>query len=505
MFLLKKIKNFDLQNIRKAWLYRKFISLKTSIVILSLLLCFYVLGSIFPQESRLDDYIKEGGRFISFVIFFDLLNIFATPGFLITALLLFINLIICTFERFIILFNQKNAITVRDLQFIPAVTIPLVKDSKIEDCTGYIKEIFIDRLNFKEKASDIETGIKILEKGLSYKWLTWIYHLSILFCFLGFFLTYLFSYEDEITLYPNEAVIIKPTVLSRWDKSLGNSPKAFDFNLMLGEFITEYNQIPSLDYPASKLSRLAIALGWKDPKYTLKNDFYFPKDWKSRLKVIKEKQVVLEKTIEVNDPLYYQSIRFYQSAYKQDLKIQLDDDPIILETETEKDLIIPGIDGRLRFDTVITGTLFKKDGAMEKIKPFINVTFIKNARFSSFNPPVSPLIKGGIKEGGTDETEDLGKLELDGSLFIDDKKISLREFREASILSYRYDPGVTLLWWSGIIVLLAMSLRIFGAWHKIIYKIEKRAGIPYLLLKINTKGLMADEERLIRRLTHLIN
>ncbi|MBI3753862.1 MAG: cytochrome c biogenesis protein ResB [Deltaproteobacteria bacterium] len=498
MAIIKNIKNINLQKVRENKLYKRFASLKTSCVFLGILVGFYILGTIFPQGASLDDYIKSGGRFTSFVIFFDLLNLFTTPGFLITAFLLFINLTICAIERFLMLRSQRK--TVSDgSQFSESFSFPLDINPQLESAEESVKEIFKKELKFNEKACPhtkdfgvgacADSGITIMEKGWSYRWLTWIYHSAILLCFFGFFLTYLFSYEDEITLYPGEAAAIKPAAVSRWNKSWGSKPQELGFKLMLDEFITEYNQFPKLDYPADKLSRLAVAMGWKDPKYILKNESYFPKDWKSRLKVInlspksvigEGKQTVLEKTIEVNDPLSYQGITFYQAAYKQNLKVQVDDNPILFETEVGKELIIPGIDGMLKFGAIRTGMLFKKDGSTEKIKPFTEATLIKE------------------DSSGKREVEKLGKLEQDGGLYVADKRISLREFKEASILSYRYDPGVPVLWWSGVIVLLAMAIRIFGAWYRIIYRIEEKNGRPHLLFKVKTRGLMADEERLIK-------
>lgn len=479
MSTIQNIKNINAQKIRESRLYRKFASLKTSCVILGLLIGFYILGTIFPQGAQLDDYIKSGGRFASFVIFFDLLNIFNTPGFLITAFLLFINLAICAIERFLMLWNQRKAVS-EDSQFTPSCSFQLDINPQLEGAEESVREIFKKELRFKEKRG-AGHGITVMEKGWSYRWLTWIYHLAIFLCFFGFFLTYLFSYEDEITLYPGEAASIKPAAISRWNKNWGNKPQELDFKLMLDEFITEYNQFPKLDYPADKLSRLAVAMGWKDPKYILKDESYFPKDWKSRLKIIKGRQTVLEKTIEVNDPLSYHGITFYQAAYKQILKIQVDDNPILFETETGQELLIPGIDGMLKFGTIKTGALFKKDGSTEKIKPWTEVALVKK------------------ESSGKTETEKLGKLEQDGGLYINDKRISLREFKEASILSYRYDPGVPILWWSGVVVLLAMALRVFGAWHRIIYRVEEKDGAPHLLLKVKTRGLMADEKKLIKR------
>lgn len=482
MSILQNIKNINLQKIRDSWLYRKLASLKTSCVVLGLLIGFYILGTIFPQGAQLDEYMKSGGRFTSLVIFFDLLNIFGTPGFLIVAFLLFLNLTICTIERFLTLWKQRKTV-VEDSLFAESVSFPLDINPQLESAEESVREVLKKELRFKEKVCT-DSGVTVMEKGWSYRWLTWIYHLFISLCFFGFFLTYLFSYEDEITLYQGEATAIKPAEASRWNKNLGNKPQELDFKLMLEEFITEYSQFPKLDYPADKLSRLAVAMGWQDPKYIMKDESYFPKDWKSRLKVIKGKQAVSEKTIEVNDPLSYQGITFYQVAYKQILKIQVDDNPIMFETETGKDLIVPGIDGTIRFGAVRTGTLFKKDGGVEKIKPFAEATLVKK------------------DSSGKVEAEKLGKLEQDGSLYISDKRISLREIKEASILSYRYDPGVPILWLSGVVVLLAMSLRIFGAWYRIIYRIEEKDGAPYLLLKIKTKGLMADEKKVIKMVRH---
>ncbi|HBR17266.1 MAG: hypothetical protein A3G39_02000 [Deltaproteobacteria bacterium RIFCSPLOWO2_12_FULL_43_16] len=490
MIILTKIKSINWQAIRENKLYRRFASLKTSVILLGILIGFYIVGTIFPQGGQIDDYIKAGGRFTPFVIFFNLLNIFTAPGFLLIALLLFINLFICTVERFLLLLNQR-ANRADGLEFIPAYTFPLDINRQLEDAHGSIKEIFIKDLGFKaypyhEETALIDGSARIVEKGWSYKWLTWGYHLAILFCFFGFLLTYLFSFEDEIILYPGEAAAIKPATISRWNKSWGHQPQELDFKLQLDEFITEYNQFPVLDYPNDKLSRLAMAMGWNEPKYFVKNESYFPKDWKSRLKVIEGNKTVLEKTIEVNDPLYYHGTTFYQAAYKQNLKIQVDDNPILLETDTDNELMIPGIEGMFRFGTIKTGTLFKKDGSQEKIKSFVDATLVKK------------------DSAGKTETEKIGKLEQDGSLIVDNKKIILKEVKEASILSYRSDPGVPILWWAGVMALLAMSLRVFGAWYRIIYRIEEREDTPYLSFTIKTKGLMADEEKLIRRLKHLL-
>jgi len=59
---------------------------------------------------------------------------------------------------------------------------------------------------------------------------------------------------------------------------------------------------------------------------------------------------------------------------------------------------------------------------------------------------------------------------------------------------------------AGILVLSAMSLRVFGAWYRIVYRVEEREGkAPHMLLNIKTKGLMADEAKLVRRLKYSLS
>ncbi|HCY19506.1 MAG TPA: hypothetical protein DHU69_07090, partial [Deltaproteobacteria bacterium] len=214
MTILKKIREFNWQAIRENKLYWRFASLKTSVIFLGILVFFYIIGTIFPQGGEIDDYIRAGGRFSSFVIFFNLLELFTTPIFLLSALLLFINLSICTFERLLLLLSQKTLKT-EELQFIPSYTLLLDINPQLEDAFEGVREIFKKELRFREQTngSDREQvgSVRIIEKGWSYKWLTWIYHVAIAFCFVGFLLTYLFAFEDGITLYPNEHTKIMPT------------------------------------------------------------------------------------------------------------------------------------------------------------------------------------------------------------------------------------------------------------------------------------------------------
>ena len=101
---------------------------------------------------------------------------------------------------------------------------------------------------------------------------TYITHLSILVILLGGAIDSIFGFKGYVEIKEKETV------------------RLFDFSLRLDDFEIEY-------YPDSEM----------------------PKDYKSRLTVIEKGKPVLTKTIEVNHPLVYKGIWFYQSDYSVDV------------------------------------------------------------------------------------------------------------------------------------------------------------------------------------------
>ncbi|HHL39357.1 MAG TPA: hypothetical protein ENJ37_02515 [Deltaproteobacteria bacterium] len=446
-------------------LYLKLASLRTSVYILGVMCLFYLLGTVFPQGAEVEAYIEAQGRFARAVELFDLLNVFKTPWFIALSMVLLANLCVCSYERLTALLSRKRP-TAQDY----APTHDLALTHECDEAQEAVRGVLRGELGFRTIAQGKEWTV--VEKGLSYRWLTWLYHAGIVACFVGFIVTGVAAYEDMITLKPGEPEYVEPA----------------GFSLMLDEFITEYTHFPDLDYPekSDKRSRLAIGLGWKAPTYSVDEDSLFPKDWKSRLKVLKDNVAVLEKTIEVNDPLVYRGFTFYQMAFEQYVKVWVDGGPVSLTAKVGDELIVPGLEGTLRFKGLRTGTLYRLDGKTEEIKPFVSVSYVEDG------------------EGGEREVRDLGRLRLGESLWVGGKKITFIDFTEDSVLSYRYDPGVPILWWSGIFVLVAMTLRCFGGWYLVAYRIEEADGITYLTLSISTKGLGADADSMAARIEHYL-
>ena len=270
-----------------GWLYKKLSSIKTSEYILGATAFFYIIGTIFPQGGNLDEYIKAGGKYVFFVRVFGLLELFSSPLFLIAAILLFANLVICTYERYPTLFRRPDD----RRSFKARHTIYLTQG--ISNAIVEARNVLKDSLGFKLISKDSEWII--MEKGLPYRALTWVYHAGIAVCFIGFALSYFFAYEDVVTLWPGVPAKIAPKSSGLVQGLFKDPAPVGKFSLALEEFSTEYLMSARLDYPKDKFSRLAIGLGWKRPEYKPKDDSLIAKDWKSRLRVIEDNRTVVEK------------------------------------------------------------------------------------------------------------------------------------------------------------------------------------------------------------------
>lgn len=458
-----------------GWGWKKLSSIRTSVYILCILAFFYVIGTVFPQGEKYDEYVKAGGKYLLLVNLFDLLDFFASPVFVITSVLLLLNLAVCTCDRYAGLFATR----VFPKAFEPTHTLYLTQG--LAEANIEVRRVLRENLGLRLKSNDYEW--MIMEKGLPYRWLTWLYHAGIIVCFTGFLLTYLFAFEGNITLKPGQPRPLSPDTTGRVQSLWKTKDGTTEFSLYLDEFITDYVQTPVLDYPKDRLSRLAIGLGWKVPSYGLKDDSLSVKDWKSRLKVKKSGRTLLEKTVFVNDPLRYGGYTFYQEGFEQKIKIRVDSNPILLDAKTDEELIVPGIGYPLKFGTLRAGTLYKIDGGVDRIKPFT-------------------AVKRPVKASKDKKYEEIGRLEAGAPMDIDGRKIEIAGFEESSVLSYRYDPGTGILWWGGIFVIITMCLRFFGRWQMVAYRTGEADGIVFLELNISTKGLSADAERLAKRIEY---
>ena len=457
---------------RDLWksVYAKLSSIRTSIYVLGLMALFFMIGTIFPQGESFEEYEKAGGRFIFFVDAFDLLEFFSSPVFLILAVVFGLNLFICVYERYKTLFARRSF----PKAFEPTKSFLLTHDrnQSHEDVREALKGL-------KFKVVDKDSEWVVMEKGLPYKWLTWAYHAGIIICLFGILLTFFFSFEETMTLKPGEAQTIAPEstglVQSIWQERTPPS----SFHLLLDEFTTEYIEAPELKYPEDRLSRIAIGLGWQGLTHEVKDDSLFPKDWRAKVRVVTGTATLAEKALEINDPLEYGGYTIYLLGFEQELKLMVDGNPLLIDAKADSEVMLPGTGSTLAFGTLRAGKALRLDNREEELTPYITV-----------------------RKTGT--TGDPAILRMGGSVIVDNSTVQLAGFTESAIVSYRYDPGVGVLWTGGLIVLFAVALRFYGSYYFVAYKVDDTDEIVCLSVHVTTKGLCADKRRLINRLEGLL-
>jgi cytochrome c biogenesis protein ResB len=459
-------------------LYRFFSSLKTSVYILVSLCTLFLIGTIFPQGETINDYIEAGGKYISIVRALDFLDIFMSPLFITATFLLLINLAVCLYDRLNLYLKIKR----RPMDFHALKLHPKVIAFKNGDLKNQLRKIGFTLKEEREDAAD--PGVKIFEKGVPFWWLSWFYHVGIILAITGFFLTSLFAFEKDILLYPGEPDTISLySEETRWNRfcewlgrALPSQSEGDQYELSLQEFRTEYYQGLKIDYPEEKLDRLALGAGIKKLEPSQKGFSYMPKMWLTRLNVKKPDQSVLDAELSVNSPFRTGSLTLYQMGFEQMVTLFVNGEEI--EVEARMPFSVEGTEGKFALGSLKLGTLFKRDGSTEEITPVTSLYYI---------PEGPPAVK-----------EMIGELALGGRLHAKGIFFEFRDYREGSYLSYRKDPGVWLVGLACLFVFLGLVVRCLGAWYRIQCAFEKKTA--YVL--ISTRGILADRDRIIRKLHH---
>jgi hypothetical protein len=430
----------------------------------------YVLGTIFPQGVDLDSYVKAGGRYLWFVKYLKLLNIFVSPLFIILTLLLCLNLLVCILTR-LMKFRKRS-------ELVPLQGI-LDQKKLIPVPEGLSLEELQDRLtNARFKLIEADETQYVYGKGLPFWWLSWIYHLGMIVAIIGFFITALTAYEGELTLWKEKEIefsLYSPdTRLNRLLKKIGFSipgeRKDSVYKIKLKEFRTEYYQTLDFEYPESPLSRLAIGLGFSEIKPSEQRGLS-PKMWYTSFVLTTPEGETAEASTMVNRPYRMQGLTLYQMGYEQRILLKVDNEE--MEVEIFKPFEIKDLKGKFLAKTVKHGKVLKKNGEIEELKPQFTLYQILNGK----KKKLATIRKG-------KETEVLGK------------KVLFKKFEEASVLSYRIDRGLPLIGIATLLVFVGLVMRTYGNFYRIrIYNIGGR-----LFLSVSTRGLLADRKKVLKKL-----
>lgn len=285
-------------------------SVRLTITLLIIITIVSFFGVIIPQELPHNQYIHKWGVILGNILLtLGIDRIFKTSWFALLLGLFSCNIFVCSVTR--LWRNVGNSLKKSFLPSRSAVeqcrhTMTFTAKT---DCASAkdLMEKQLKQRRFTTKTQPQGEGFQIVaRKGALKDFGSLLFHLSIIILFIGGFIGSRFGYSETKNLSAGQVT----TIAKR------------DFLVRCDWFKLEQNEDGS------------------------------PKDYKSKLAVLspKDSSVIVEKVIEVNTPLSYQGIRFYQSSYGLDSK----GISTVAATITGPGIPEPGWNGDLPYDKPFT-------------------------------------------------------------------------------------------------------------------------------------------------------
>lgn len=263
-------------------LWTFFASVKLALFTLCALALTSIIGTIIPQHESLEFYVARFGEGLTgFLRILDIIpNMYGSWWFLGLLGLLSANLIVCSIDRFPttwkLITADQSALQPERLQ-----RMPFTRDLPCLDADGVARcRQLLDRKGWHmREGGTADLQLLAGQKGRWSRTGVYIVHGSILVIFLGAIAGHFLGFKGSVML-PETAsthqVFAEGT----------NAPIDLGFDVRCDWFNIEF-------YPNG-----------------------MPKEYRSRLTVLKGGRKVLTKDIEVNQPLHYRGITFYQASYQ---------------------------------------------------------------------------------------------------------------------------------------------------------------------------------------------
>jgi len=269
-------------------IYDLFRSLKLTISLLILLAIFSIIGTVIIQNATRSEYIQRYGIGLYEVLnFFNLFDMYHSWWFSAILLLLVINLITCSMHRLPGILSQisrgSGALEDKTLKTLPYVEKIQISDpiKREEDIQSSLKKRFKGWGRIEtEKAVTLFS-----EKGGYSRLGVPLTHLSILIILIGGIIGSLYGFKGHVNILEGESV--NQVLLRAKDEEI---PKPIDFSVRCDDFNITYYNLPG-----------------RKEKHV--------KEYTSVIAIVENGKEVLKKTVQVNHPLHYKGLAFYQSNY----------------------------------------------------------------------------------------------------------------------------------------------------------------------------------------------
>ena len=258
-------------------------SLKLAIILVLLLALTSVIGTVIQQNAPAADYISEYGR-TNYELFKKLqfIDMYHSTWFIGILALFSVNLICCSIKKFPHVWKL-----VKKPALVAGFGILNASANRAEFSSKDSKQQIADRLSALLKKEFAKTTLTekdgklylFAQKEIYSRFGAYITHLSILIIMAGAIIGNIWGYKAFVN-------IVEGNSINQVQSRNGTVPIDLNFTVRCDDFNVSY-------YPNSNQ----------------------PKDYNSDLTILENGQEVIHKRIEVNDPLTYKGITFYQASY----------------------------------------------------------------------------------------------------------------------------------------------------------------------------------------------
>jgi len=250
--------------------WRFFQSRKLALVLIAVIVVVSIIGTVIPQNAAHHIYIERFGvGGYTFLRLTGITDLYHSWWFNLVFVFFSLNIIACSINRIKIIYRSLHK-TVSSMDRKRIASLKNFQSFEIQSGIEKLPEILRKR-GFRTIQIDTDDSSYIkAEKGVISKFGSTITHFSMLIIFIGVAVGIWKGFKFNVNINEGETIPV---------------PRS-NFYLRLDEFTLEYYE--------------------KTGK---------PKDYKSRLTIIENEKEMLTKTIEVNYPLKYKGIVFFQSSY----------------------------------------------------------------------------------------------------------------------------------------------------------------------------------------------
>ena len=456
-------------------IWNKLKSIKTAILFFILISLTSLVGTFILQDTNSEQLKETYGAFYGLFNLIGLFDLYNSWWFIGLLAVFCLSIAACSLDRFSSIYKQVVTPPVdlsdeylKNLKYYHEFKIqPDLKET--EASVGKL----LEKGGFSKMTGKDAT---LFHKGILSRWGVLIAHVSVLFVLVGALLGYFFGFKGHLNLKEGQSVSIVNS-----DKKNISIPLGFD--IKLNKFQVEF----------------------------YKNNPETPKTFLSRVEIT-DGAVKSPGTIEVNHPINYKGISFYQASYGQDEESAR----FNLSVQNLQGKEIAKIKAGLNEQVPLPGTgyfvkpvLFYPDFKLdENMKPF-------SASAESNNPAVClKLIKA--KEKDIEFWVFLGMAEFHSKkktpfLF----KCLDYEQSNYSVLQVVKDPGVPFVYTGFALLILGLALSLFMYYRRIWVKVSgdkiiiagmaNRDPVTFIVIELDVAGFVLVHDKFDVRIHFILS